>query len=180
MHALYASVFFADLSSVRFPSFFYVVDLRRRRVVQKFAALNLVGCSETLRIGNCYKGIVRRCKDWDFEGDFSLEAEILEFMNGSKNPNAFPSKRELIDSGRLDLVDAITKKGGWLTLGWDLDEVNEGVGEVLVRDEDLLAKNACDGENMGSEIESKEIGGSGQDLSSANNSEAAPSPGRSV
>ena len=125
MHSLSASGFFADLNSVRYPSLFYVVDLRGgRRVMQKFVALNLMGCSDTFKTGNCYKGMcwgysgfLRRCKDWDCEGDFSLEAEILEFMNCSKNPKAFPTKRQLIDSGRLDLVDAIIKKGGWLTLG---------------------------------------------------------------
>lgn len=80
-------------------------------------------------------GVVRRCKGLDSEGDFALEAEILEFMKSSKNPEAFPSKKDLIEAGREDLVDAIAKKGGWLCLGWNLDEeVDEGVGQYDFED----------------------------------------------
>lgn len=61
------------------------------------------------------------------EGDFELEAEILEFMEKSSNPSLFPSKNELVEAGRLDLVEAIKKRGGWLSLGWESDEENEGV-----------------------------------------------------
>lgn len=52
----------------------------------------------------------------------ALEAEILDFMEKSPNPKAFPTKQELIDAGRIDLVEAISAQGGWLTFGWDLDE----------------------------------------------------------
>ncbi|XP_022998696.1 protein PTST homolog 2, chloroplastic-like isoform X1 [Cucurbita maxima] len=72
-------------------------------------------------INGC-SGFVRRCKNLDREGDFELEAEILEFMESSRNPDAFPSKKDLIEAGREDLVDAIVKKGGWLCLGWDLND----------------------------------------------------------
>ena len=42
---------------------------------------------------------------WDSEeGDLALEGEILEFMKESKNPVAFPSKKELVEAGRMDLV----------------------------------------------------------------------------
>ncbi|KAM6570946.1 hypothetical protein CsatA_015026 [Cannabis sativa] len=72
---------------------------------------------------------VRRCRDWDSEGDFELEAEILEFMKNSNKPGAFPSKKELVDAGRIDLVKAIVKQGGWLSSGWDLDDEEEGTQE---------------------------------------------------
>ena len=63
-------------------------------------------------------GFVRRCLKWDSEeGDLALEGEILEFMKESKNLEAFPSRKELVEVGRMDLVDAIAKKGGWLLLG---------------------------------------------------------------
>ncbi|PWA65314.1 hypothetical protein CTI12_AA335610 [Artemisia annua] len=36
-----------------------------------------------------------------------------------RRPNEFPSRKELLDGGRRDLVDAIVKKGGWMAFGWD-------------------------------------------------------------
>ena len=73
-------------------------------------------------LSNC-SGFVRRCKtDWESEGDFALEADILEFMKNSETPEAFPSKKQLVDGGRIDLVEAILKQGGWLAFGWDLDD----------------------------------------------------------
>ncbi|EXB63804.1 hypothetical protein L484_021075 [Morus notabilis] len=82
-------------------------------------------CERGLHCG--WSGFVRRCKDWDCEGDFALEAEILEFMKSSEKPDAFPSRKELVDAGRMDLAEAIVKRGGWLSMGWDLEE--EGGGE---------------------------------------------------
>ena len=42
---------------------------------------------------------------WDSEeGDLALEGEILEFMKESKNLEAFSSKKELVEAGRMDLV----------------------------------------------------------------------------
>lgn len=85
-------------------------------------------------------GFVTRCKDLDREGGFALEAEILEFMKSSRNPEAFPSKKDLIEAGREDLVDAIVKKGGWLCLGWNLDvEEDGGIGQFLDERESMLA-----------------------------------------
>lgn len=55
----------------------------------------------------------------DSEAELALEREILMFMKNSSNPNEFPTKKQLSDAGRLDLVDAISKTGGWLALGWD-------------------------------------------------------------
>lgn len=100
--------------------------------VQRFAVLSEPGLvlrrEGSLRKGNQRKGLywpcsrfLRRCKDW--VGDFSsLEAEVLEFMQNSNNPEAFPTKEELVAAGRVDLVEAIVKRGGWLAYGWDLNE----------------------------------------------------------
>ena len=67
------------------------------------------------------------CKNWESEGDFELEAEILEVMAKSEKPNSFPTKKELVEKGRIDLVEAIVKRGGWLSLGWDLDDEEDKV-----------------------------------------------------
>ncbi|KAK1362124.1 hypothetical protein POM88_046598 [Heracleum sosnowskyi] len=56
------------------------------------------------------------------DGEVGLEAEILEFMNNSEKPDKFPTKKELIDGGRIDLVEAIIKTGGWFSLGWETDD----------------------------------------------------------
>lgn len=53
------------------------------------------------------------------EAEMVLEREILRFMEMSKRPNEFPSRKELLDGGRRDLVYAIVKKGGWMAFGWD-------------------------------------------------------------
>ncbi|XP_019167205.1 PREDICTED: uncharacterized protein LOC109162951 isoform X2 [Ipomoea nil] len=53
------------------------------------------------------------------EGDAELEARILEFMEKSEKPATFPSRKELEKAGRFDLVDAISERGGWFTLGWN-------------------------------------------------------------
>lgn len=108
---------------------------------------------------------LRRCEDWDngIEGDFSsLEAEILEFMQNSKNPGAFPTREELLAAGRLDLVEAIVKKGGWLTFGWDLDNGSQEI------------KDFEDGRGS-SEIDGNATWASGVASSSANSSQPAKS-----
>ena len=80
-------------------------------------------------------GFVRRCVKWDSEeGDLALEGEILEFMKESKNPKAFMSRKELVEAGRMDLVDAIAKKGGWLLLGWDFSEEEDEVEQKKVQE----------------------------------------------
>ncbi|KAJ4960016.1 hypothetical protein NE237_019926 [Protea cynaroides] len=71
---------------------------------------------------NSRYGLVTRRKSWETEGDPALEAEILEFMRKSDNPAVFPTKLDLIGAGRMDLVEAIAKRGGWLASGWDLEE----------------------------------------------------------
>lgn len=85
-------------------------------------------------------GFARRCKrNGEREGDWDLEAEIFEFMRDSGNPDLFPTKKQLIDAGRMDLVEAIPRQGGWLSLGWDLD----GEDESMVQDD-------CDFRDVGS------------------------------
>jgi len=42
-------------------------------------------------------------------------------MQNSENPERFPTKEELIRGGRVDLVEAIVKEGGWLSYGWNLN-----------------------------------------------------------
>jgi hypothetical protein len=125
------------------PSFLFVPDSRRRRsrkkIIQKlFVPLSFgtvkESCVSELRFsqvlcggggpGSC-SGFVRRCLNWDSEGDFDLEADILEFMKESRNPAAFPGKKELVEAGRMDLVEAIKNRGGWLSLGWDLSDEEE-------------------------------------------------------
>ncbi|PKI55991.1 hypothetical protein CRG98_023619, partial [Punica granatum] len=51
----------------------------------------------------------------------------MEFVKDSENPNLFPTKKQLLHAGRADLVEAISQRGGWLSLGWDLDS-EEGSG----------------------------------------------------
>lgn len=67
----------------------------------------------------------KRNLGWDSDGSKDLETEILEFMKNSENPGMFPSKKDLIRSGRFDLVERIVNQGGWLSMGWDLDEQEE-------------------------------------------------------
>ncbi|XP_051146068.1 protein PTST homolog 2, chloroplastic isoform X2 [Andrographis paniculata] len=63
------------------------------------------------------------CKPTEEESE--LESQIMEFMERSEKPTMFPTKDELIQAGRMDLVDAIRTRGGWYSLGWD-DDVDEG------------------------------------------------------
>ncbi|XP_052173298.1 protein PTST homolog 2, chloroplastic [Diospyros lotus] len=88
-----------------------------------------------------------RSEGWESEGDSELEAEIFEFMKKSAKPKVFPSKKELADAGRMDLVEAVLKRGGWLSLGWDLDTGKE---EENVREINVTA-GYCDDEQVSAE-----------------------------
>ncbi|XVE75179.1 hypothetical protein DITRI_Ditri12bG0074800 [Diplodiscus trichospermus] len=85
-------------------------------------------------------------KGWENEGDFALEEEILEFMRNSEKPEVFPSKKELVEAGRMDLVEGIKRQGGWLAMGWDLDEdksngfQENGFPEDGVKDSGFMVK----------------------------------------
>ncbi|XP_057852986.2 protein PTST homolog 2, chloroplastic isoform X2 [Cryptomeria japonica] len=63
---------------------------------------------------------VGRCgtSEWS-EGNAMLEEEVFQFMEVSEKPNHFPTKQELLDAGRSDLVSKILTQGGWLAAGWD-------------------------------------------------------------
>ncbi|TKY69737.1 PTST protein [Spatholobus suberectus] len=135
--------------------------------VRRFAVLNEPGSVlESLWKGNCYKGLcwscsgfLRRCKDW--QGEFSsLESEILEFMQSSDKPEAFPTKEELVAAGRVDLVNAIVNEGGWLAFGWDL---NDGSGEIRGFDDRSgggIDGNATRASGVGSSSSSSQTDGS--------------------
>ncbi|KAL6969534.1 hypothetical protein U1Q18_029246 [Sarracenia purpurea var. burkii] len=98
-----------------------------------------------------------RCKGWESEGDLALEAKILEFMKKSKKPDAFPTKEELMDAGRMDLVEAIVTRSGWFSLGWDLDDDNE---EEKVQEH--IASRNCDDERAKGQ-ENGRVGGNNDD-----------------
>ncbi|KAL1196243.1 PTST-like protein 2 [Cardamine amara subsp. amara] len=93
--------------------------------------------------GCCFRcsGVLRMCNKrnlgWDSDGSKDLETEILEFMKNSENPGMFPSKKDLIRSGRFDLVERIVNQGGWLSMGWDLDEQEEVKVNENVMPQDL-------------------------------------------
>lgn len=65
------------------------------------------------------------------EGDIELEAEIMDFMAKSQKPTLFPTMDELMKAGRMDLAEAIKKRGGWYSLGWDEGNVGDNVEEAV-------------------------------------------------
>ncbi|KAG9134470.1 hypothetical protein Leryth_019927 [Lithospermum erythrorhizon] len=72
------------------------------------------------------------------EGDRELEEKILEFMEKSEKPNRFPTKKELMNAGRIDLVEEIQERGGWFSLGWE--DMESAVGEVgRVEESEIVA-----------------------------------------
>ncbi|KAI3817595.1 hypothetical protein L1987_11390 [Smallanthus sonchifolius] len=82
--------------------------------------VRVCGCKE-LKETRTRSGV--SCEGYlDSEAELALEREILVFMKNSRNPNEFPTKKQLLDAGRVDLVNAIAKTGGWLALGWDYSE----------------------------------------------------------
>lgn len=117
---------FPVISSLGFKSF----PERRRGLRREVPSFNTFLAKGGFCLGF---SVVRRrggsgswCKGWDeSDGEARLEAEILEFMNKSEKPEAFPTKEELVNGGRMDLVESILKKGGWLSMGWDSDDEND-------------------------------------------------------
>ncbi|KAL0372431.1 UNVERIFIED_CONTAM: protein PTST2, chloroplastic [Sesamum calycinum] len=69
-----------------------------------------------------------------FEGDRELDEEIIGFMGKSEKPKMFPTEEELLRAGRMDLVEAIKKRGGWYSLGWDEANVGGNVEEAMEDD----------------------------------------------
>lgn len=95
--------------------------------------------------GCCFRrssGVLRRMcssnQDLGWDSDKDLETEILEFMKNSDKPGMFPSKKDLIRSERFDLVERIVNQGGWLSMGWDLDEQQEEEEEEDKHEEVVL------------------------------------------
>lgn len=146
---LFASPYSAtDLNLHTFPSWVSVSNPRTRPRKQEMGiSFNLAVVAKERGSGCSFLGFVDvrkrnyrgSCcfslqKDWQSEGDLGLEAEILEFMKSSENPERFPTKKQLMDAGRMDLVEAITKQGGWLTFGWDLDDEEHKVDGNEVKD----------------------------------------------
>ncbi|KAK2636284.1 hypothetical protein Ddye_031076 [Dipteronia dyeriana] len=139
-HFLASHYSLTDLNTRTFPSWVIVFNPRRvARKQEQLVSLNPSGSGRSLlgfleaKKRNCGGGcswlpggFARRCKrDCHSEGDLGLEAEILEFMRNSEKPEVFPSKKQLMDAGRMDLVEAIVRQGGWLAFGWDLDDEDE-------------------------------------------------------
>ncbi|KAK4763701.1 hypothetical protein SAY87_013139 [Trapa incisa] len=143
-----------DSAPNRFPSFLLfprTVPISRRP--GSLTGVEVIGWPRN-RSDICRgSGLVSRCgREGDGEGDPSLEDAILEFMKSSENPNLFPNKKQLLDAGRADLVEAISRRGGWLSLGWDL-ECEDGIGHFQY---DI---DVGDGHN---DRVSKEVGSSNQ------------------
>ncbi|XP_048235253.1 protein PTST homolog 2, chloroplastic isoform X2 [Ricinus communis] len=140
---------FSELNRLLNHSFipFNIFEGNSRNKKQKLMSLRFVDVKESgslfleLKKDFCWSncsGFVRKCKkDWEAESDFALEAEILEFMKDSEKPEAFPCKKDLVDAGRMDLVEAILKQGGWLTSGWDLNDDNANEEDEVFCTDDL-------------------------------------------
>ncbi|KAF6164339.1 hypothetical protein GIB67_029222 [Kingdonia uniflora] len=93
--------------------------------------------------------------------DADLEGELLEFMENSKNPDSFPTKKDLVEAGRVDLVEAILEKGDWFCFGWDysVEESERGEengvlnwgmqvnGSLLNDDDNRILQQSLDGDN---------------------------------
>ncbi|EOY00193.1 5'-AMP-activated protein kinase-related, putative isoform 1 [Theobroma cacao] len=173
--------FVTHFSSRVFPSCFCVIRQGRKGNLVSLK-LNLV---RGLEFGKEKKRVSwwSCCckKGWDNDADLALEAEILEFMRNSEKPEVFPSKKELVDAGRMDLVERIKRQGGWLAMGWDLDKDNgfqeNGFSENYVKHWDLEKEwdNEAFLERGQSEV------GSRESSSLAFNSSSSPSSsGRSL
>ncbi|KAK9277641.1 hypothetical protein L1049_007187 [Liquidambar formosana] len=112
-------------------------------------------------------------------------------MQKSENPEAFPTKKQLVDAGRMDLVEGIVKQGGWLSLGWDFDDGEEGsvqdcdgfTGWVSIMgpecDDGCFRRKGGSGEER-SGLEGDEVRGFGVDSYGNNSPQSASSSGRSL
>uniref|UniRef100_A0A5B6YIA4 AMP-activated protein kinase glycogen-binding domain-containing protein n=1 Tax=Davidia involucrata TaxID=16924 RepID=A0A5B6YIA4_DAVIN len=199
-HLTVSPLFFVDMNFPVVSPLVVVLNPRRRRR-QAVGCFRLVAVKETGSLG--FVDSKRRhyesswccwCKGWESEGDLALEAEILEFMKKSEKPEVFPTKKELVDAERMDLVEAIVKKGGWLSLGWDLDDENE---EEKVQENGITVRDCDNGVLAGGYIgefqriveqnyqeikslEGPEVGSSGLSSVSTDSSQSASSTGRSL
>ncbi|KAL8518820.1 hypothetical protein ACS0TY_009971 [Phlomoides rotata] len=126
---------FSVLSSRLAPSMFFAYNPKKRdRQCQKaFILGKYFGLTEVRRALEFGRTLDSSwcCLCAQSEGDVELEAEIMDFMAKSERPTMFPTKVELMRAGRLNLVDAIKKRGGWYSLGWDEDNVGDSADEAM-------------------------------------------------
>ncbi|XWS68881.1 hypothetical protein CRYUN_Cryun04dG0131700 [Craigia yunnanensis] len=178
--------FLTHFRSRGFPSCFCRVNPGKKANLVSLK-LSLV---RVLEFGQEKKRISLWCcckKGWKNDGDLALEAEILEFMRNSEKPEVFPSKKELVDAGRMDLVEGIQKQGGWLVMGWDLDD-DKGNGfqenrfpEDGVKDSDFMVKEKeWDDETFQERVQSEVEISSGTSALAVNSSCSPSSSGRSL
>ncbi|OMO51667.1 hypothetical protein CCACVL1_29656 [Corchorus capsularis] len=153
-HTFVSPHWFLTHFSRGFPSCFCAVNQRKKANLASLK-LNLV---RSFEFGEAKKRVYRwSCwckKGGDKDPDLALEAEILEFMRNSEKPEAFPSKKDLVDAGRMDLVEGIKRQGGWLTMGWDLDDDKDNEFQengAKYWDSEI----ECGAESIESEVESR-------------------------
>ncbi|GAV86463.1 hypothetical protein CFOL_v3_29893 [Cephalotus follicularis] len=191
---------FIEFNTRIFPSFLAFNTKRTANKREKFvssspAVARESGCGSLLgfveiKRRDC-KGLCG-CKNRDWDGEFDLEAEILEFMRESEKPDLFPSKKDLVDGGRMDLVEAIVRHGGWLAFGWDLEEEEEeeeeekegrfgGNGfDVKNWDLKMIEEECINRADESSSLEDRERRNCGVLSFSDNSSGSASSSGRSL
>ncbi|KAL2904414.1 Protein PTST-like protein 2 chloroplastic [Bienertia sinuspersici] len=121
--------------------------------------------------------VVRMCKNWEGDSDPALELEVLEFMKTSKKPKRFPSKKELIDAGKSDLVEAIMKRGGWMAVGWADEDEREICEEIS---EEKSGQNGFECEEISGSDHNEERHVDGISTFLSNSSSAASSSGQSL
>ncbi|KAL6571535.1 hypothetical protein OROHE_003178 [Orobanche hederae] len=61
----------------------------------------------------------------------------MDFMTKSEKPTTFPTKKELMRCGKVDLVEAIRKRGEWYSLDWDEENVGGNIDEAFDFDIDV-------------------------------------------
>ncbi|CAK9182121.1 unnamed protein product [Ilex paraguariensis] len=185
-------LFVRNLNFPPISSLGLVSDPKRRRLgrQQQVVCFSLVVGSYSgfavLRRGSWNRTWCCGCKGWESDGDATLEAEILEFMQKSEKPDVFPTKRELLDAGRMDLVEAIKKKGGWWSLGWESDD--EDVVEKKLQETEIMAmdydfqdfQRRVDSFRESNSEEEEEEGSSGYASAFTTTSQSTSSSGRSL
>ncbi|KAG9131437.1 hypothetical protein Leryth_021105 [Lithospermum erythrorhizon] len=90
------------------------------------------------------------CRCMSSGSDKNLEEMILEFMEKSNRPEKFPTKKELISAGRFDLAEAISRRGGWFSLGWELEDEKSDIVKV---EESEIEEMECDVEEFRRRVE---------------------------
>ncbi|XP_027098537.1 protein PTST homolog 2, chloroplastic [Coffea eugenioides] len=150
------------VSHLNIPPICLVLNTRKRAQVRKKSftgqSSDFVGFLELGRGGFWESSWCCWCKERSArEGDSELEEEILEFMEKSAKPGYFPTKKELVEAGRLDLVEAIKNRAGWFTLGWESDD--EGNEEQNVKRDEALRMD-FDIKEFQKRVETCEDGGS--------------------